>query len=101
MLALLKETWVRIQADLKSRAGDAAYDAWLQALRPLALERGTVYLESENRMACDRVQRLYTPLLEDWSTLWLSGMMPSSGIARISCTSSTFSISPRSTREES
>ena len=65
MLALLQETWVRIQADLKSRAGDAAYDSWLQALRPLALERGTVYLESENRMACDRVQRLYTPLLED------------------------------------
>ena len=30
MLALLKETWVRIQADLKSRSGDAAYDSWLK-----------------------------------------------------------------------
>jgi chromosomal replication initiation ATPase DnaA len=65
MLELLKETWVRIQADLKSRSGDAAYDSWLKGLRPLALERGTIYLEAENRMACERVARLYAPLLEE------------------------------------
>ena len=38
------------------------------------------------------------PRLEARSTSWLSGMMPSSGIERISSTSSTFSISPRSAR---
>ncbi len=35
------------------------------------------------------------PTLEARSTSWLSGMMPSSGIDRISRTSSIFSISPR------
>jgi hypothetical protein len=38
------------------------------------------------------------PMFEARRTSSLSGMIPSSGTARISCTSSTVSISPRSTR---
>src|SRR5690606_20937644 len=38
------------------------------------------------------------PRFDAFSTLWLSGITPSNGIARISSTSSTFSISPFSTR---
>jgi chromosomal replication initiation ATPase DnaA len=63
MLQVLKECWSRIQEDLRHRAGDAAYDAWLAGLRPVALERGTFYLEARTRMAADRVQRLFAPLL--------------------------------------
>ena len=47
------------------------------------------------------VQVTGMPMLEARSTRLLSGMTPSSGIARISSTSSTFSISPRSTRSGS
>ncbi len=63
MLAVLKETWSRIQGDLCRKAGEAAYQAWLSGLRPVALERGTFYLEARNRMVADRVQRLFSSLL--------------------------------------
>lgn len=63
MLQVLKECWSRIQEDLRHRAGDAAYAAWLEGLRPVALERGTFYLEARTRMGADRVQRLFAPLL--------------------------------------
>lgn len=65
MLDLLQETWDRIQPDLEVAVGAAAFQAWLARLRPLALERSVCYLEAENRMICDRVQQLYTPLLEE------------------------------------
>ncbi len=65
MLELLRETWSRSQDALRRRAGDAAYDAWLAALRPLALERGVCYLEARSRLVCERVERLYQSLLED------------------------------------
>ena len=63
MLAVLKESWSHIQGDLCRKAGEAAYQAWLSGLRPVALERGTFYLEARNRMVGDRVQRLFGPLL--------------------------------------
>lgn len=65
MLALLTETWDRIQDALLTKAGEAAYQSWLAELRPLALERSTCYFEAANRMSCDRVERLYKPLLEE------------------------------------
>lgn len=65
MLSLLKTSWPAIQQELKKRAGDAAYAAWLVSLRPVLMERGTVYLEGESRMCCDRVRRLFRPLLQD------------------------------------
>ncbi len=65
MLVLLRDTWDRIQPELRTKAGDAAYESWLRELRPLALERGTCYLEAGNRLTCERVQRLFVPLLED------------------------------------
>lgn len=65
MLSLLKSSWPSIQQELQKRAGDAAYTAWLQTLRPVLMERGTVYLEAESRMCCDRVRRLFKPLLQD------------------------------------
>jgi len=68
MLDLLCDTWDRIQPDLRGQVGDSAYDSWLAGLRPLALERSVCYLEASSRMACDRVQRLYLPLLEDLLT---------------------------------
>ena len=68
MLDLLSDTWDRIQADLRGQVGDAAYQSWLVGLRPLALERSICYLEAPSRMACDRVQRLYLPLLEELLT---------------------------------
>ena len=64
MLAILQEVWVRSQPRLRAQVGDAAYDAWLDGLRPLALERSVCYLEAKSKMACDRVQRLFLPLLE-------------------------------------
>lgn len=63
MLDVLSDTWQQIQEELRRRAGDAAYQAWLQSLRPMALERGICYLEAPNRMVCDRVRTLFTPLL--------------------------------------
>ena len=65
MLALLRDSWAAIQPDLRAKAGAAAYASWLQELRPLALERGTCYLEAKNRLTCERVQRLFAPILEE------------------------------------
>jgi chromosomal replication initiator protein len=65
MLPVLEESWSRLQATLRERAGDAAYEAWLRTLRPVQLERGTAYLEAEHRLAADRVRALYVPLLQD------------------------------------
>ena len=65
MLELLREIWSRAQDDLRTRAGEAAFDAWLQPLRPLALERGVCYLEAKSRLVCERVERLYRPLIEE------------------------------------
>ena len=65
MLAILQDVWVRSQPRLRAEVGDAAYDAWLDGLRPLALERSVCYLEAKSKMACDRVQRLFVPLLEN------------------------------------
>lgn len=64
MLAFLQELWMRVQPRLRAQVGDAAYEAWLAGLRPLALERSVCYLEAKSRMACERVQRLFQPLLE-------------------------------------
>ncbi len=68
MLALLQETWLRLQPRLRSQVGEAAYAAWLAPLRPLALERSVCYFEARSRLACDRVQRLFQPLLESLLT---------------------------------
>lgn len=68
MLDLLSDTWERIQPDLRGQVGESVYQSWLAALRPLALERSVCYLEASNQMACDRVQRLYVPLLEELLT---------------------------------
>jgi chromosomal replication initiator protein len=65
MLVLLRDSWDRIQPELRTKAGGAAYESWLRELRPLALERGICYLEARNRLTCERVQRLFAPLLED------------------------------------
>ena len=65
MLPLLRDSWARIQPELRTQAGAAAYESWLCELRPLALERGICYLEAKNRLTCERVQRLFAPLLED------------------------------------
>ncbi len=65
MLDLLSDTWERMQPELRERVGAATYESWLAQLRPLALERSVCYLEASNRMACDRVQRLFVPLLEE------------------------------------
>ena len=65
MLVLLRDSWDRIQPELRTKAGDAAYGSWLHELRPLALERGICYLEARDRLTCERVQRLFAPLLED------------------------------------
>lgn len=65
MLTLLTDSWQAIQPRLRERAGSAAYGSWLGELRPLALERGICYLEARNRLTCERVQRLFAPLLEE------------------------------------
>ncbi len=68
MLPVLQECWSRLQPALRERAGAAAHDAWLAALRPVLIERGTVYLEADSRLAADRVRTLFAPLLQDlWS----------------------------------
>lgn len=64
VLALLQDTWLRLQPRLRSQVGEAAYAAWLAPLRPLALERSVCYFEARSRLACERVQRLFQPLLE-------------------------------------
>ncbi len=65
MLPLLEECWMRVQDLLRERAGAAAYTSWIAELRPVMIERGTVYLEAQNRMAADRVRTLFRPLLQD------------------------------------
>jgi chromosomal replication initiation ATPase DnaA len=65
MLLLLEECWTRVQGELKERVGSATYEAWLQSLRPVLLERGTVYLEADNRLAADRVTSLFRATLVD------------------------------------
>lgn len=59
MLTLLEDSWTRVQPTLRERAGVAAYDAWLAGLRPVLLERGTVYLEADSRLVADRVRSLF------------------------------------------
>lgn len=65
MLPLLEDSWSRIQPVLRERVGAAAHAAWIAELRPVLLERGTVYLEAANRLAADRVRTLFRPLLQD------------------------------------
>ena len=65
MLDLLREIWPRVQQDLRTRAGESAFHAWLRDLRPIALERGTCYLEAKNRLVTERVERLFQPLIEE------------------------------------
>jgi len=65
MLPVLVESWTRIQATLRQRAGEAAYTAWLTDLVPVLMERGTVYLETGTRLAADRVRALWKPLLAE------------------------------------
>jgi chromosomal replication initiation ATPase DnaA len=65
VLSFLHEIWSKLQPRLRSQVGEAAYVAWIEGLRPLALERSVCYLEANSRMACDRVQRLFQPLIED------------------------------------
>lgn len=65
MLPVLEESWVRAQAVLRERAGEAAYAAWLADLRPVLLERSTVYLEAPNRMVADRVRTMFRSLLQE------------------------------------
>ena len=65
MLPVLEECWTRVQDTLSERAGKAAHAAWLAGLRPVMLERGTVYLEAPNQMVADRVRTLFRPLLAE------------------------------------
>ncbi|MFN3240133.1 MAG: DnaA N-terminal domain-containing protein [Planctomycetota bacterium] len=59
MLPLLEDSWTRVQATLRDRVGSATFDAWLKGLRPVLLERGTVYFEADTRLAADRVRALF------------------------------------------
>ena len=59
MLPLLEDSWTRVQATLRDRVGSATFDAWLKGLRPVLLERGTVYFEADSRLAADRVRALF------------------------------------------
>ena len=65
MLPVLEECWARAKVVLREHAGQAAFDAWLQDLRPVSLERSTVYFEAPSRMAADRVRALFRPLLQE------------------------------------
>jgi chromosomal replication initiator protein len=65
MLPVLLESWNRVQARLRDRAGEAAHSEWLGRLQPISMERGTVYLEAETRFLADRVRALYRPLLQE------------------------------------
>lgn len=59
MLPLLEDSWTRVQATLRERVGSATFEAWLEGLRPVLLERGTVYFEADTRLAADRVRALF------------------------------------------
>ncbi|GAB4152641.1 MAG: chromosomal replication initiator protein DnaA [Planctomycetota bacterium] len=65
MLSLLKSSWNKVREELRRRAGDAVFEAWLASLRPVLMERGVVFLEVEGRMACDRVRRLFRPMVQE------------------------------------
>lgn len=65
MLPVLEDCWTRVLPLLRERAGVAAYTAWLAELRPVLLERSTVYLEAPSRLCADRVRALFRPLLQD------------------------------------
>ena len=65
MLPVLEDCWTRVLPLLRERAGDAAYTAWLAELRPVLIERSTVYLEAPNRLGADRVRALFRPLLQE------------------------------------
>jgi chromosomal replication initiator protein len=65
MLPVLEDCWTRVLPLLRERAGEAVYTAWLADLRPVLLERSTVYLEAPNRLCADRVRALFRPLLQD------------------------------------
>lgn len=65
MLPVLEDCWKRAQAVLRERVGEAAYTAWLADLRPVLLEKSTVYLEAPSRMAADRIRSLFRPLLQE------------------------------------
>lgn len=65
MLPVLEDCWTRVQGTLQKRAGEAAFAAWLADLRPVLLERGTIYLEAPSRLAADRVRALFRSLLQE------------------------------------
>ncbi|MEO6597938.1 MAG: DnaA N-terminal domain-containing protein [Planctomycetota bacterium] len=65
MLPVLEESWKRVQSVLRERVGEAAYTAWLADLRPVVLERSTVYLEAQSRLAADRVRTMFRTVLEE------------------------------------
>ncbi len=65
MLQLLKDSWTGIQDELRTLAGDAAYDSWLSGLRPVLMERGVVYIEAASGLVRDRVKALFRPLLQE------------------------------------
>lgn len=65
MLLLLEEAWTQVQDTLRERVGGATYDAWLAQLRPVLLERGTVYFEAHSRLVADRVRTMFRSLLAE------------------------------------
>ncbi len=65
MLPVLEECWTRVQVLLRERVGEAAHAAWITELRPVLMERGTVYLEAPNRLVADRVRAMFRPLLQE------------------------------------
>lgn len=65
MLPVLEDCWTRVQASLCQRAGEAVFTAWLAELRPVLMERGTIYLEAKTRLVADRVRSLYRSLLQE------------------------------------
>jgi chromosomal replication initiation ATPase DnaA len=65
MLLLLEECWKRVQVELRERVGSAAFEAWLKGLRPVLLERGTVYLEADSKLVADRAKALFCPTLAE------------------------------------
>ena len=65
MLQLLEESWTRVQGALRERVGDATFDAWLKGLRPVLLERGTLYFEADSRLCADRVRALFASTIAE------------------------------------
>jgi chromosomal replication initiation ATPase DnaA len=65
MLPVLEESWTRVQKVLRERVGEAVHSAWIAGLRPVLMERGTVYLEAQNRLTADRVRAMFRPVLEE------------------------------------